>query len=45
MIKNYINIIGMNENYWVLSTQNKSSLDLLSKYFKEIYEIIESLDS
>ncbi len=29
MIKDYINIIGMNEDYWVLSTQNKSSLDLL----------------
>jgi hypothetical protein len=45
MIKNYINIVGVNEDYWVLSTQNKSSLDFLFKYFKEIYEIIESLNS
>ncbi len=44
-IKDYIDTTSMNEDYWVLSTQNMSYLDLPKQYIKEIYVIIESLSS
>ncbi len=44
-IKDYIDMTSMNEDYWVLSTQNTSYLDFPKQYIKEIYVIIESLSS
>jgi hypothetical protein len=42
MIKDYTDMTSMNEDYWVLSTQNMSYLNLPKQYIKEIYVIIES---
>jgi hypothetical protein len=41
-IKDYTNMTSMNEDYWVLSTQNMSYLNSPKQYIKEIYVIIES---
>ncbi len=41
-IKDYIDMTSMNEDYWVLSTQNMNYQNLLKQYIKEIYVIIES---
>jgi hypothetical protein len=41
-IKDYTNMTSTNEDYWVISTQNMSYLDLPKQYIKEIYVIIES---
>jgi len=41
-IKDYTDMTSMNEDYWVLSTQNMSYLDLPKQHIKEIYVIIES---
>jgi hypothetical protein len=44
-IKDYIDMTSMNEDYWVLSKQNMSYLDLPKQYIKEIYVISEPLSS
>lgn len=41
MIKDYKDTTSINEDYWVLSIQNMSFLDLLKQYVKKIYETIE----
>jgi hypothetical protein len=41
-IKNHTDMTSMKEDYWVLSTQNMSYLDLPKQYIKEICVIIES---
>ncbi len=41
-IKDYTDMTSMNEDYWVLSTQNMTYLDFPKQYIKEIYVIIES---
>jgi hypothetical protein len=40
--KDYTDMISINEDYWVFSTQNMSCLDLPKQCIKEIYVIIES---
>jgi hypothetical protein len=41
MIKDYIDTTSINEDYWVLSIQNMSFLDLPKQYVTKIYETIE----